>query len=361
MMALKKKFIKGMTLVELLVAMALGSVLLGGIVQVFVGSKQAYSFNEELGLIQENARFAIEFITRDVRMAGSWGCNKDIPVVNTLNPIVGPGNWKTNLTDGLGGFDGNDTGNAVFTGTPAEFPNVTPPAVTAGTVPISDVMTVSRLDTGAALRVTGHNAGPAASLQLSGHNFNKGDILIVTDCEQSSIFQHASVSTMNVIHSTGGGGLTPGNCTKGLGHGPVPLCSSTNGNSKQYGNDARVMAVSISAYYVDVAANGLPALYVKSVGNNAVATPNELVQGIENIQVLYGEDIDADGVPNRYVDATNVGTWANVVAAKIYLLARSFVTVASEPQDFSFMGTVYTPTDRFLRQEFISTVKIRNK
>ncbi|WP_019531164.1 PilW family protein [Dasania marina] len=349
MMSVSAATAKGFSLVELLVAMALSSVLLGGIIQVFIGSKQAYSFNEELGWIQENSRFAVEFMSRDLRMAGYWGCNKDIPVVDTLNPIGGTG-WQGAFGNGLGGFNGDDTGNAAFT--TSEFPQPTPPVVASGTVPRSDVLTLSRLDSSQSFSVTAHNPASAV-MTIGSHPFNDGDILVVSDCGHSAIFQHAGSNPGKVVHNTGTG--TPGNSTNALG---TPL-----GTSYTYGNNgpASVMRAMSSAYYVDVASNGLPALFVRSLANNAATTSSELIQGIENLQVLYGEDLTADGSPNRYVDASNVGVWTNVTAVKIHLLARSLQTVASEPQDFSFMGVTYTPTDRFLRQEFVSTVKIRNR
>lgn len=61
---------KGMSIVELLVAMALGLLLLGGILQVFLSSRQTYSANEAMGRMQENGRFALEFIARSARLAG---------------------------------------------------------------------------------------------------------------------------------------------------------------------------------------------------------------------------------------------------------------------------------------------------
>lgn len=349
---LKTNANKGFSLVELLVAMALGSVLLGGVIQVFLGSKQAYVFNEELGWIQENARFATEFMTRDLRMAGYWGCNKDIPVVNTLKPISGSG-WQTNFGDGLGGFNGDDTANTVFTN--AEFPQPALPAVASGTLPRSDVLTLSNLNSSQSFSVTSHNTN-SATITIGAHPFKSGDILVVTDCKQSAIFQHNGGNPNKLIHNTGAG--SPGNCTKGLG---APLLCTTHGTPYAYGADAQVMAASSYAYYVDVASNGLPALFIRSLANNATTVSSELVQGIENIQVSYGEDLTADGVPNRFVDASDVGTWTNVVTVKTYLLARSLKQVASEPQAFSFMGTTYTPTDRYLRQEFVSTTKLRNR
>lgn len=64
------KHVKGITLVELLVAMALGVVLMAGVMQVFIGSNQTFGVVQAQTHMQENGRFAMEFIGRTIRHAG---------------------------------------------------------------------------------------------------------------------------------------------------------------------------------------------------------------------------------------------------------------------------------------------------
>lgn len=61
---------RGLTVVELLVALVLSLLLMTGIIQVFLASKQTYATNEAMSVLQENGRFALEFIARSVRMGG---------------------------------------------------------------------------------------------------------------------------------------------------------------------------------------------------------------------------------------------------------------------------------------------------
>lgn len=60
----------GLSIVELMVAMALGLLLMTGVIQVFLSSRQTYAANEAMGRLQENGRFALEFIARSARLAG---------------------------------------------------------------------------------------------------------------------------------------------------------------------------------------------------------------------------------------------------------------------------------------------------
>jgi len=60
----------GLSVVELMVAMALGLLLMTGVIQVFLSSRQTYAANEAMGRLQENGRFALEFIARSARLGG---------------------------------------------------------------------------------------------------------------------------------------------------------------------------------------------------------------------------------------------------------------------------------------------------
>jgi type IV pilus assembly protein PilW len=75
---------QGLTLVEIMVAVALSVILLTGVIQIFVGSKATYRLQDNIARLQENGRFALDFLTRDVRMAGYRGCTNFVKSTNTL-------------------------------------------------------------------------------------------------------------------------------------------------------------------------------------------------------------------------------------------------------------------------------------
>lgn len=66
---------KGLTLIELLIAMVIGIVLLGGIIQTMLASKEASATRQSISTITDNARFLFDFMARDLRMAGRGYCN----------------------------------------------------------------------------------------------------------------------------------------------------------------------------------------------------------------------------------------------------------------------------------------------
>lgn len=61
---------RGVTLVELMIALVLGLFIIGGVVQVFMSGRASYRVQEGLGRIQESARFADFFLGRVLRNAG---------------------------------------------------------------------------------------------------------------------------------------------------------------------------------------------------------------------------------------------------------------------------------------------------
>ena len=95
----------GVTLVELMIAMVVGLLLVGGILQVFSSSRYSYRVHEATSRMQESGRMALEIIGRDIRMADFWGCaSKTENVVNNLNS--GGTGFIDFATGGVGGADG---------------------------------------------------------------------------------------------------------------------------------------------------------------------------------------------------------------------------------------------------------------
>jgi type IV pilus assembly protein PilW len=87
---------KGLTLIEIMIALLLGAVLLAGVIQVFLNTKQTYKMQEALSRLQENGRFAMDFLGRDIRMADYRGCT-------TASLLLNPGTgdkWGVTGTEG---------------------------------------------------------------------------------------------------------------------------------------------------------------------------------------------------------------------------------------------------------------------
>jgi len=344
----------GFSIIELMIALVLGLVLIGGALQVFISSKRAYNLNEELAWVQDNARFAVGFLAEDIRMAGYYGCaSRAGSVANVLNDS--DSSWVTDFGKGIFGYDGDDAGFVASTG----FPLVN--TATLSGLPNSDAFAVHRSDFDNSFQVTGHNTKSAVIDIEGNHPYPNGTVLIVSDCHHSAVFQTTGNQSNKANHNTGNA-ASPGNCTKGLG---VPVTCSTLGVGYAYKDDAFLMRAIGHAYYIDEASNGVPSLYKKSLDTGGITTTaEEMVQGVENMQLQYGVDSNGDSIPDRYLDASDVGTdqWDNnVTSVRITMLLRSQTELASEPQTITYMGTAYTPTDKYVRRVFSTTIKLRNR
>lgn len=102
--------------------------------------------------------------------------------------------------------------------------------------------------------------------------------------------------------------------------------------------------------------------------DSAIGAAGIVVEGIENLQILYGEDTDTtDGEVNAhmYVTAGNVTNWANVVSAKIGIVVNSQGNIATsnDTATFALIGQTATAAagDRQRRRAYSTTVVIRNR
>ncbi len=95
---------------------------------------------------------------------------------------------------------------------------------------------------------------------------------------------------------------------------------------------------------------------------NGSATAGIIAEGIENMQILYGEDNDSDGIANRYINAANIA--ANpIVSVRIALLVSTVET--SGTTDTSTYTLLNAPpvgplNDNLLRKVFTRTIILRN-
>lgn len=315
----------GFGLVELMVAMTLGLVLLGSLGYVFIGTRGAFRVTDNLSRMQENARYALDVMARDVRMAGYVGCiNIAAMKVNTIaNPpvsAIAPGN-------ALIGYD-NGTG----------WTNPTSIVRPAGAGDVLSVMGAF----GGEVNLAGNLTPSNANVQINGnpHGFVAGDVLLVTNCVNADVFTATSVSnsgtTVTVAHANS---------------------SNTGNRIGEYGPDAFVMRMEQLSYFIGNNPAGNPALY--RVGLDGVA--QELVENVREMQFRYGLDTDADGAVNSY--SNTPGNWAQVVSVVINLLMRSpdNNVSTSTTQTATFNNATFTATDRRLYQVYSATVGVRNR
>jgi type IV pilus assembly protein PilW len=335
----------GMGLVELMVWAAVSMLIIGIIGIIYVNSKQLTRVNDTISRLQENGRFAIYLIDRDIRMAGFRGCNGfDVAPASTLASAAYPYQFDV----AIAGYHGNGS-----SWTPALDPSVSTldPAPSTS----ADVVTIRQIY-GQGVQLTAPMAGTTGTLQVAaGSPLAVGDILLAADCAAAAIFNVTSfdAATGVVGHATGGG-ATPGNSTNDLGH--------------VFSTDAAVYRLVTQTYYVAASARkpGTNALWTNAVpAYDGQPQPEEMVEGVDAVALYFGEATDGNHAANRYVTADGVGTWGNVVSVKAQVLLASVLdNMTTSPQPYAFPDTaasVTTPSDRRMRSVLSSVVTLRNR
>jgi type IV pilus assembly protein PilW len=315
----------GLTLVELMVALAIGSFLIIGAVQIYSQSRQAFAINESIARVQETAQFALDTIEADLRMASNWGRTsrglsiegraligepnpKDLPVPT---PWCGA-DWAIDLGTPIDGFD-----NSMDLGCPAR----------GAPQPDSDVLTVRRASVEAV---------------TNDEDLEPGRLYIQSTRIQGELFD---------------GGEIPPRFD--------PVQSATH----------RLM---VSSYYVDAQSElipGVPTLRRKVLGMQG-GTPRifdqEVAPGVENLQVQFGIDVNEDNSVDRYVNpgdpSYNPGDegyipGARVLTARIWLVVRGLTREGGIDDQRRYKpGNVDLGTfnDETRRMQVSKTILLRN-
>lgn len=342
----------GFSLVEVLVTLAISLILLAGVWNMFLASRQAYRTNEALSQVQENGRFAVDLLSREVRVAGYKGaCGSDTPINNLLNPAgAGYDADLYNLDNAFLGWEDSDPG-AAYAASMSGY--------RAGT----DVILFKHAAIASSATASGNTPANANTITLSGASGIAQDtIVVVSDSDGCDIFQNRS----NASAST----LTRGNTGQ-----PGNLNPASVNFSHEYGPGMEIRTFRSGLYYVGTGTDGSPALRRALFDQGNSPDDQLLADGVEDMQVTYGEDTNGDGRVDRYCRADAIASWANVLALRATLLVASTApNVLSEPQSLAYddgaadpdgvcTATEFEPdtSDRQLRQVFTTTIGIRNR
>jgi type IV pilus assembly protein PilW len=299
-----------------MVAMVLGLMVAGAAVSLLLSFNRTYATTESLSRIQENARVAFELMARELRQSAGNPCSRFVPVANVINNANAK--WWADWSRGLRGFDNGELEGSLV-GTDA----------------------IETRSGALSLQLVASHDPEAATIELSTseHGFAAGDVLLVCDHRQVAIFQASAVSGVSISHLMGG--VSPGNCTQGLGF-RHPMVCDEDGSRYKYADGSVVAKLAASRWFVASNDRGGTSLYRRALRGSAETPNEEIVEGVEDLQVSY-----LVGASTSYVDGTAVGSWSDVSSVRIALTLAGNVRVdgSGEP----------------IRRTLVHVVSIRNR
>ena len=359
---------RGMTLPELMVGLALGLFVVTIAVSTFVSTRKLNLVSSSSTRMTENARLATETLHTDLRSAGFAGCRTheqrlDGPPVVVVKPDLG---FLTDGNSGVRGFTGTATGHS-----PA-LPSAIGTALTAGSltayapIPKSDVISVRvPVDTtalGLVASMTPTSPSPRIEAGLTGNTIAPGDVLLISNCKASAIYQVSAYDSATGALAPDTGSLTPGNASSDLR------------NYYQSG-ETSVYRLQTRHYYVApsklrAGTNSLWRLTVPGL-NGGAPVPEEVAAGVDRLLITYG--VDSDGTPdlnvNQYVTASNAllgsdaNKWDRVLSARVQMVAATSDDRMAQPGNKTYTlmdGSTLNTTDARLRMVLTEVVTLRN-
>lgn len=398
----------GVTLIELMIALGIGALLILGLVQVFSASRTAYQLSTGLARSQENGRFAIDILQREIRMAGHTGCVNDqarfLPenitpsrpaLVSTflseddqLNGNYAPDylHHALRFDMAIEAYEGNAGGGTTYTmpatAAAAESAGEWSPALpedlfTALNDPLpgSDIL-VLRGFTATGAQITNFAVGSPATIAFESTHARRltegvatPRLFAIADCMGAAVFKgdYGNIEGGEITVAGVNGNLTP-----------LATLPIAPGQAMLYRADSLV-------YYVGLNAQDVPALYrlryTMNGAGDVVGFNEELVEGIDLMQLRFGQDsftgagdrpsgnIGSATTADALVGPSTEEAWRRVGLVQIGLVARSAEPAAARQRNvsevtppLSTLGLAVTPpADTFYRTVYEDSIALRNR
>lgn len=336
---------RGLTLVELLVAVALGLMILTALVAMYGNVSRTNNEMSKTNQLIENGRFAMQLLEDDIRHAGFWGPLDAIAATAVPDPCLAYASWPTDATQ-LAAYKTNLMAIPVQ-GYADGSALATCGAGLASVSAKSDVLIVRHANTCVAGSGCEGGADTGPHIQISGCRSGPTPEPAYVLESKAQLDARAGAGTQ--IHNR--------NCT----------------------TEAPRRKMVANVYYVANGATGIPTLMRASFTDGAFGAAQPLVEGIEAFQVEYGiDDVGSNGLPisatnppdgnaDHYVHCAAAGCslaeLSNVVSMKLHMLSRNL-----EPTTGYQDGKTYTvgplaiaaPNDGYKRHVFSTTVRAVN-
>ena len=332
----------GFSLIEMMLAMLIGLIIMAGVMQMYVSTRDTQRSSDDQLALLADARFAMETIAYDLRHTGIWGRHNMPELIACQKTGAQSYPCPAGAAMPLATADCADE----------EYINLARPLFAAD------------------------NDNPYAATCAS-ESYKAGtDVLSVRYADTNKLADEVLATDMAYIRATPRVAM--------LFVGPTfpsptdydELADVANPDERKYSNHLLVSRAYYVSDYTDVLGDGLPSLRRGDLVAGPAMASDVLLTGVEDFQLEFGVDLTDDAQVNSYVNAGRIDPdpnsdfddleWNNgtVIAVRIWLLMRSERQDRdniSSAQTFTIAGnTVTTPNDGYRRYLVSSVVKLRN-
>ncbi|MBA2963472.1 MULTISPECIES: PilW family protein [Ramlibacter] len=347
---------RGLTLIEFMVSIALGMLIVAALATLIADQSSNRAEVERAGRLIENGRYAVRAMADDLQMAGYWGELTTAPSA----PAALPDPCSTTEADvasaialHVQGYNVGSTTTPVTSGTVPGNSQVA--SCLSDVAPNTDILVVRHADPDTSSLETA--GAPDLAKMVNGQLYVQTGLVLATKSFDSRLHAGASASNSTNFPLLKKDLTTPASFRKVVVHiYYISQCSVQSGGSCAAGDGG----------------NPIPTLKMVELtvaGGLASWNTVTIAEGIENLQVDYGVDTDANGSP----DGTDVSgsaltkdTWPDVMTAKVYLLARStdktpgFTDTKTYPLGTAGTVTPATADQGYKRHVFVQSVRLVN-
>lgn len=375
-MPLLRHSLRGFSLIELMLAMTIGLLILAGLTTVFVNSSQSYAELRKTSEQIENGRYAVEFLTQDIRHAGFYGEFALLPAAPSSlpDPCTAPSAGAVSATTNAGlalpvqGYPAASFTASASVPTDCDVSSLIPSEnLMAG----SDILVVRRADSNA-LAITGTTSASTTA-----------DAVYLQTTATEAQIQLGSGGTIDSTENAAGS-------TSTLFRRDMTVVAS--GTPVAYPQiAAKIRKYRTHIYFVapcsvpdgggtvctgsaDDNGRPIPTLKRLEMGASGGFTIVPIAEGIQAIRFEYGIDdspatadpgtgLIGDGYPDAYVHAPSAAQFSNAIAVRIYVLARNSSPTNGYTDDKTYtLGTATTTQadDNYKRHVYGSETRIVN-
>jgi prepilin-type N-terminal cleavage/methylation domain-containing protein len=305
---------RGFSLVEMMVAMLISLIIMGGILSLYTDIRDVQRVSEDQIQVVSNARFVIDTIAYDLRHAGVFG-GTNLPT--TIKCYKGDPNCPTALTTAAGDCETR------------WYLDITVPIFASEAV------------------------NPYTTCPITSHKSNT-DLLVVRYADSNPVATASLVASTPYVRSNYQAGELF------IGTAPPVIPDDTSALTNNH------LLVS-RAYYVsdftDYAGDGIPSLRRVDLVAGPAVQDQLILPGVENLQIQFGVDTDKDRSVDQYVNADQVPDWTKVYSARVWVLVRGerVDNAVDTSATFSIAGNnVSFGNDGYRRLLMSSVINLRN-